>query len=74
MDFSICAHKVGFRKFSHNCLRARVQAPRGPTPTKILYEIPNPMVILARFQIPRPRFRIPSQDSIAMAVAITALI
>ena len=25
---------------------------RGPTPTKIVYEIPNPMVILARFQIP----------------------
>ena len=26
--------------------------PRGPTPTKIVYEIPNPMIILARFQIP----------------------
>ena len=24
----------------------------GPTPTKIVYEIPNPMVFLARFQIP----------------------
>ena len=25
---------------------------RGPTPTKIVYEILNPMIILARFQIP----------------------
>ena len=26
--------------------------PRGPTPTKIVSEIPSPVVILARFQIP----------------------
>ena len=31
----------------------------GPTPTKIVYEIPNPMVFLERFQIPNQdsRFR-----------------
>ena len=40
-----CNVKIGI---AHGCLLGS----RGPTPTKIVYEIPNPMIILARFQIP----------------------
>ena len=40
--------------------------PRGPTPTKIVYEIPNPMVILPRFQFKIPKIPVVQDGYVIM--------